>query len=139
MKLASLLIVLALGFAHGQPNRSGPKNPDSKKQDKELPNFVFIMTDDQGYGDLGCYGGEGQDTSAIDQLAKEGTKCSSFFVRQRCSPRRAAFMTGFYAHWIRESHLQVQGRRVADAGYGRDRFPREPKQALKNVYVRKIQ
>ena len=64
------------------------------------PNVLFYLTDDLGYGDVGCYGAEGQQTPAIDALAKEGTTFSSFYVHQRCSPSRAAFMTGCYAHRV---------------------------------------
>ena len=69
-------------------------------QAQQKPNILFYLTDDLGYGDIGCYGAEGQYTPAIDQLAKEGTKFSSFYVHQRCSPSRAAFMTGSYAHRV---------------------------------------
>ena len=69
-------------------------------QAERKPNILFYLTDDLGYGDIGCYGAEGQYTPAIDQLAKEGTKFSSFYVHQRCSPSRAAFMTGSYAHRV---------------------------------------
>ena len=66
----------------------------------EKPNILFYLTDDLGYGDVSCYGAEGQSTPAIDQLAKEGTSFSSFYVHQRCSATRAAFMTGSYAHRV---------------------------------------
>ena len=72
----------------------------SALQAERKPNVLFYLTDDLGYGDVGCYGAEGQDTPAIDQLAREGTKFSSFYVHQRCSPSRAAFMTGSYAHRV---------------------------------------
>lgn len=49
---------------------------------------------------MGCYGAKGQDTPTIDQLAKEGTRFSHFYVHQRRSPSRAAFMTGSYAHRV---------------------------------------
>lgn len=64
------------------------------------PNVLFYLTDDLGYGDVGCYGAEGQYTPAIDQLAKEGTMLSRFYVHQRCTPSRAAFMTGSYAQRV---------------------------------------
>ena len=64
-------------------------------QDQATPNVLFYLTDDLGYGDLGCYGAKGQDTPAIDQLAREGTRFSHFYVHQRCSSSRAAFMTEF--------------------------------------------
>lgn len=69
-------------------------------QAERKPNVLFYLTDDLGYGDVGCYGAEGQYTPAIDQLAKEGTSFSSFYVHQRCSATRAAFMTGSYAHRV---------------------------------------
>ncbi len=66
----------------------------------EKPNILFYLTDDLGYGDVGCYGAEGQYTPAIDKLAKEGTKFTRFYVHQRCTPSRASFMTGCYAQRV---------------------------------------
>jgi uncharacterized sulfatase len=57
------------------------------------PNILFILIDDMGYGDLGCYGGEG--TPRIDQLAKEGIRFTQFYVNMPiCSPSRCSFLTG---------------------------------------------
>jgi len=64
----------------------------------EKPNIIFILTDDQGYGDLGCFGAKDIATPAIDKLCKEGMKFTSFYVHNRCSPTRLAFMTGCIAH-----------------------------------------
>ncbi len=61
------------------------------------PNIIFILTDDQGYGDLSCYGSEVIATPNIDRLCSEGMKFESFYVHNRCSPSRAAFMTGSHA------------------------------------------
>ncbi|MDP4883978.1 MAG: sulfatase [Opitutales bacterium] len=61
------------------------------------PNFVIIFTDDQGYADLGCFGGDHVKTPRIDQMAKEGAKLTSFYVAGNvCTPSRAALMTGSY-------------------------------------------
>jgi arylsulfatase A-like enzyme len=61
------------------------------------PNFVIIFTDDQGYGDLGCYGAKHVSTPRIDQMAAEGAKLTSFYVAAPvCTPSRAALMTGCY-------------------------------------------
>ncbi|NLE37663.1 MAG: sulfatase-like hydrolase/transferase, partial [Pirellulaceae bacterium] len=61
------------------------------------PNFIVIFTDDQGYGDLSCFGGEHVRTPQIDRLAEEGTRLTSFYVAAPlCSPSRAALMTGCY-------------------------------------------
>jgi arylsulfatase A-like enzyme len=66
----------------------------------EKPNIVFILADDQGYGDLGSYGSEVIHTPNIDRLAEEGMKFESFYVHNRCSPTRAAFMTGCHAQRV---------------------------------------
>ncbi len=63
----------------------------------ERPNFVVIFTDDQGYGDLSCFGSKHVHTPNIDRLAKEGSKLTSFYVAAPvCTPSRAALMTGCY-------------------------------------------
>lgn len=61
------------------------------------PNFIIIFTDDQGYGDLGCFGSETIKTPHIDRLAAEGRCFTSFYVASSvCSPSRAALLTGCY-------------------------------------------
>ncbi|CAA6677546.1 Unannotated [Lentimonas sp. CC4] len=61
------------------------------------PNFVIIFTDDQGYADLGCFGGDHVKTPRIDQMAAEGAKLTSFYVAGSvCTPSRSALMTGCY-------------------------------------------
>ena len=58
------------------------------------PNIVVIMTDNQGFGDLGSYGGVRAETPRIDQLASEGIRFQDFQVEPGCTPTRAAFQTG---------------------------------------------
>ncbi|TWT91203.1 Arylsulfatase [Neorhodopirellula pilleata] len=61
------------------------------------PNFVIIFTDDQGYGDLSCFGGKHVSTPRIDQMAAEGSRLTSFYVvAPVCTPSRAGLMTGCY-------------------------------------------
>lgn len=68
---------------------------------KDLPNFVIIFTDDQGYADVGCFGAKGFKTPHLDQLAKQGMKFSDFYVAQSvCGASRAALMTGCYPNRI---------------------------------------
>ena len=62
----------------------------------EKPNILIIFTDDQGYGDLGCYGNEKTKTPRLDQLAKEGTRFTSFYSQTVCGPSRSALLTGRY-------------------------------------------
>ena len=61
---------------------------------EDKPNIVVIMTDNQGYGDLGAYGGVRAETPRIDQFAAEGIQFLDFQVEPGCSPTRAAFQTG---------------------------------------------
>src|SRR5829696_1292808 len=64
---------------------------------KRLPNVVLIFTDDQGYGDVGCFGAQGYKTPNLDRLAREGRKFTNFHVAQPvCSASRAALLTGCY-------------------------------------------
>jgi arylsulfatase A-like enzyme len=59
----------------------------------DRPNIIIMMTDDSGYSDLGCYGGE-IDTPNLDQMADGGLRFRNFYNNGRCSPTRASLMTG---------------------------------------------
>jgi arylsulfatase A-like enzyme len=63
---------------------------------QQKPNIVIIFTDDQGYADLGCFGSKENQTPVLDQLAKEGTKFTSFYAQPVCGPSRSALLTGRY-------------------------------------------
>jgi len=61
------------------------------------PNIIFLLTDDLGYSDIGCYGAETVKTPHIDQLAEDGIRFTDFHTAASiCSPSRAAFLTGGY-------------------------------------------
>jgi len=61
------------------------------------PNIVFILADDMGYGDLGCYGHPEAKTPVIDRLAREGVRFTQHYANgPECSPTRTAFLTGRY-------------------------------------------
>ena len=62
----------------------------------ERPNILIIFTDDQGYADLACYGNKKNKTPRMDQLAKEGTRFTSFYAQSVCGPSRSALLTGRY-------------------------------------------
>jgi arylsulfatase A-like enzyme len=66
-------------------------------QTKEPPNVVVILIDDMGFSDLQCYGGE-VPTPNINKLADEGVRFTQFYNTARCSPSRAALLTGLYPH-----------------------------------------
>lgn len=61
------------------------------------PNVVFILIDDMGYGDLGCYDANAAKTPRIDQLAREGIRFTQYYSNAPiCSPSRCALLTGQY-------------------------------------------
>ena len=63
----------------------------------KLPNIVIIFTDDQGYGDIGCFGATELTTPNLDRMADEGRRLTSFYVAQAvCGASRAALLTGCY-------------------------------------------
>ncbi len=62
----------------------------------EKPNFVIILADDLGYGDVGYSGGEAK-TPTLDRLVKESVKLTAHYVHPMCSPTRAALLSGRYA------------------------------------------
>jgi len=67
---------------------------------QETPNVLLVIADDLGYGDVGCFGAPSIETPAIDRVAAEGAKLTSFYVHPSCSPTRAALLTGRYAQRV---------------------------------------
>lgn len=75
---------------------------------QKQPNIIFILADDLGYGDIGCYGQQKISTPNIDALAKNGMKFTQFYSGSTvCAPARASFMTGLHT-----GHLPVRGNRT---------------------------
>lgn len=67
------------------------------QQPQLRPNVVFILADDLGYGDLGCYGAVGVETPAVDGLARQGVRCTdAHAVASTSTPSRYALLTGEY-------------------------------------------
>src|ERR687889_2079188 len=60
-------------------------------------NFIIILTDDQGYGDLGSYGHPTIRTPNLDRMAVEGQRWTSFYAAPVCTPSRAQLVMGRYA------------------------------------------
>jgi arylsulfatase A-like enzyme len=73
----------------------------SGSQNKRRPNIVLIMADDLGYGDVGCYGCKDIRTPAIDGLAADGVRFTTFYSNApECTPTRTALLTGRYQHRV---------------------------------------
>lgn len=70
----------------------------------DRPNIIVIMSDDMGYSDLGCFGGEIQ-TPNLDALAEKGLRFTQFYNTARCCPTRASLLTGLYAHQAGIGHM----------------------------------
>jgi len=77
----------------------------TEARDNNKPNIIFIMADDLGYGDLGCYGQDKIQTPRIDQLAKEGMRFTDFYAGATvCAPSRYTLLTGKH-----NGHAYVRG------------------------------
>lgn len=88
--LKRVFLVLALGFASSAA--------------AEKPNLIFIMADDLGYGDLGCFGSEKIKTPNLDKMAAEGMILTDFYAGSTvCAPSRCVLMTGLHTGhcWVR--------------------------------------
>jgi len=72
--------------------------PGSARAERR-PNILLILADDLGWSDLGCYGGEIQ-TPNLDGLARDGLRLTQFYNSARCSPSRAALLTGLHPHQV---------------------------------------
>jgi arylsulfatase A-like enzyme len=79
-----------LGVVLSQPARAQAAAPPK-------PNFVVILIDDMGYGDIGPFNSKLNRTPNLDRMATEGMKLTSFYAAPVCTPSRAQMMTGCYA------------------------------------------
>ena len=75
--------------------------PQHINSDESRPNVIIILTDDQGYGDLGCFGADDIATPHLDKLAHDGLILTDFYAAQAvCSASRAGILTGCYPNRI---------------------------------------
>ena len=87
--LAAVVSVLSFSFAFAQPKR---------------PNIIVILSDDMGFSDLGCMGGEIA-TPNLDALAAGGVRFTQFYNTARCCPTRASLLTGLHPHQAGVGHM----------------------------------
>jgi arylsulfatase A len=95
---------------------------------RRQPNIILIMTDDQGYGDLGCHGNKRLRTPSLDRLYSESVRFTHFYTCALCSPTRASLLTGRYNYrtgvvdtWVGQALMSTEELTIAEllkgAGY----------------------
>jgi arylsulfatase A-like enzyme len=95
----ALILSFLCGSAHSATNVVSAASASHK------PNFIFILADDLGYGDLGCYGQAKIKTPNIDKLASEGMRFTDCYAGSTvCAPSRCALMTGLHT-----GHNRIRG------------------------------
>nr|NIP93568.1 sulfatase-like hydrolase/transferase [Akkermansiaceae bacterium] len=102
-----LFLLLSVTLSLGSPARQ--------------PNIIFIMADDLGYGDLGCYGQKIIRTPRLDRMAREGTRFTRCYAGSTvCAPSRSVLMTGRHTgHTTVRGNFGVGGVRGLGGGTGR--------------------
>lgn len=89
------------------------------------PNIVFILMDDFGYGDLGCYGGKDIKTPNLDRIAAEGLRFENFYSNAPvCTPTRCAFITGRWQQRVGFEYAM---------GYGAENFVKQNGQWIRST------
>jgi arylsulfatase A-like enzyme len=88
--MISFFILLFLGGCIFNNSNQGSETVEKR------PNVILILTDDQGWGDLGIHGNEKISTPTIDAMAGKGAHFERFFVSPLCAPTRASLLTGRY-------------------------------------------
>lgn len=94
MKYNRFLLVLATASLSIIPSQSHGEEIDFRGSN-ERPNILFILVDDMGYSDIGCYGGEIK-TPNIDKLAESGLRFTQMYNTAKCMSARASLLTGLY-------------------------------------------
>ena len=105
---------------------------NARAETPQKPNIIFILADDLGYSEVGCYGQQIIRTPAIDQIARQGIKLTQFYAGQAvCAPSRCVLMTGKHTghSYIRNNgdpkHLQYLAPRFGWEFPGQNPIPDE--------------
>ncbi|MGB0743157.1 MAG: arylsulfatase [Opitutales bacterium] len=110
VKKLPLVVVLPLVFAL-LLSCQGSEMPAALSGSR--PNIIFVLTDDQGKGDLSCLGNPLLKTPHLDRLHAQSTRFTDFHVSSTCSPTRAALMSGRFPFEVGVSHTVLQRERLA--------------------------
>jgi arylsulfatase A len=112
--VAAVALAMAVCITGGLPGRASVA-----AQEHGLPNFIVIMADDLGYGDLGAYGATLISTPHLDRMSREGIKLDSFYASANtCTPSRGGLLTGRYP--IRLDLVNDVARPTNDIGLSPD-------------------
>ncbi|MFM8579565.1 MAG: sulfatase-like hydrolase/transferase, partial [Planctomycetaceae bacterium] len=85
-----------------------PSSPTGRR-----PNIIYVITDDQGYGDIAAHGNPFVKTPVLDRLRRESVRLSEFHASPTCSPTRAAFLTGRHEFRSGVTHTILERERLA--------------------------
>ncbi len=101
------LLLPAMGLLPLTAGAQGQATDSNEGQNNKRPNIIFIMCDDMGYADLGCYGQQRIETPNLNRMAEEGMRFTQAYAGSPVSaPSRASFMTGQHT-----GHTHVRGNR----------------------------
>ncbi|MDZ7608136.1 MAG: arylsulfatase [Cyclobacteriaceae bacterium] len=108
----SVSMILVLG--------SGCQTKREQNSNLQHPNVILILTDDQGWGDLGIHGNDKISTPSIDRMAGNGAQFERFYVSPLCAPTRASLLTGKYylrtgASWVSKGLENMRSEEVTMA------------------------
>jgi arylsulfatase A-like enzyme len=105
----------------------------------EKPNIIVILTDDMGFGDIGCYGGKFAPTPNLDRMAREGIRFTQYYSASPiCSPSRVGILTGMApARWNITSflHEKTENRKCEQADFLSPSAPSIARLLKKNGYA----
>lgn len=99
MKPCVLILFCVFASMDGSWSATPAESAESQRVSAR-PNILFILADDMGFADAGCYGGE-ISTPNLDRLAANGLRFTQFYNTARCWPTRAALLTGYYPQQVR--------------------------------------
>lgn len=102
-----LALAMVLGFTFQLSLSAAPSALAGRR-----PNIIFILTDDQGYGDMSCHGNPVLKTPNMDRLHDEGVRFLDFQVSPTCAPTRAALMTGRHEFRNGVTHTIMERERL---------------------------
>lgn len=93
LHIFSVALAIALLLA---PRLATAADPEASAERPRQPNFLYIITDDQGYGDMSAHGHPLLKTPNFDKLREQSVRFDNFYVSPSCSPTRAALLTGMH-------------------------------------------